>query len=138
MPRIFCLMRDRSLIRVPEEESATFRHRVSGPHLVGEKDGPDGLFRLHEVESGNGDTGVHFEHSAEPTVRLRATGSDGEPLIYIDGIRVAGRGVLGEISPDRVERVEIIKGPAAVALYGSAASAGVVQIFLKEASEPRE
>lgn len=54
----------------------------------------------------------------------------GEPLIYVDGIRLEGD--LSSISPDQVERIEILKGEAATAVYGPAGAAGVVQIKMKE------
>lgn len=53
-----------------------------------------------------------------------------EPLIYVDGIRLEGD--LSSISPDQVERIEILKGEAATAAYGPAGAAGVVQIMMKE------
>lgn len=76
------------------------------------------------------------------------------PVIYIDGIRVdtrgsewgssaggqttccafsggAGEDRLSDLSPDEIERVEVLKGPAAATLYGSEASGGVIQVFTK-------
>ena len=52
----------------------------------------------------------------------------GDPLIYIDGIRV---NEMPDLDPDAIERIEVLKGAAAAALYGEEASNGVVQIFLK-------
>lgn len=52
-----------------------------------------------------------------------------EPLIYVDGIRLEGD--LSSISPDQVERIEILKGEAATAAYGPRGAAGVVQITMK-------
>ena len=73
------------------------------------------------------------------TIRLRAT-ADGEalpdkqPLVYVDGVRMDGdRVVLDELDPDEIERVEVLKGGAARALYGEEASGGVIQIFKKPA-----
>ncbi|WP_201783275.1 TonB-dependent receptor plug domain-containing protein [Hymenobacter sp. AT01-02] len=40
-----------------------------------------------------------------------------------------------DISPNDVERIEVIKGAAAAAIYGSRASNGVVQIFTKRGKE---
>jgi TonB-linked SusC/RagA family outer membrane protein len=73
-----------------------------------------------------------------------------EPLIYVDGVRVnnafadAG-GVqavgidgryppsrINDINPDEIERIEIIKGPAAATLYGTEASNGVINIITKK------
>lgn len=74
------------------------------------------------------------------------------PLVFIDGVRVVSgpRGVaqapggttagaggqqlnaLNDINPDDIESIEIVKGPAASTLYGSDASAGVIQILTKK------
>jgi len=71
-----------------------------------------------------------------------------QPLLYVDGVRVnnntqagpkmaGGRqsNVLNDFDPDDIESIEIIKGPAAATLYGSEASAGVIQIITKRGSE---
>jgi TonB-linked SusC/RagA family outer membrane protein len=87
----------------------------------------------------------------EPKIRIRGTSSlsmTNQPLIYVDGIRVTGAGGfapgfasdlgspsgLANINFDSIERVEILKGPAAATLYGSQANAGVIQIFTKKGS----
>jgi len=69
---------------------------------------------------------------------------DNQPLIYIDGVRVdrsvrsevstGGQSLsrLNDINPQDIARVEIIKGAAATAMYGSEASSGVIQIFTKQ------
>ena len=84
-------------------------------------------------------------------LRIRGTSSlsqTNEPVVYVDGIRVdnaggfvgvgaGGGGVpsrLDDINPDAIERVEILKGAAAATLYGTQASAGVIQIFTKQGS----
>jgi len=70
------------------------------------------------------------------------------PLIYVDGTRVgsengafdgsgSGTGaatVLQSIQPQDIERIEVIKGSAASTLYGTDATAGVIQIFTKRGS----
>lgn len=81
------------------------------------------------------------------TVRLRGNNSVSQgnnPLIYVDGIRVRDTGgidmdeagemsqsPLGDINPDDIERIEVIKGAAASTLYGTEAAGGVIQIFTK-------
>lgn len=54
--------------------------------------------------------------------------------VYVNGVRVEDQTLGGArweaISLDQVERIEIVRGPAA-AVYGSDAVAGVVQIFTK-------
>jgi TonB-dependent starch-binding outer membrane protein SusC len=81
---------------------------------------------------------------------LRGAGSisqGNEPLIYVDGVRIdnsSAGGVSGtvttgaswsgldDINPDDIERVEVIRGAAAATLYGTEASAGVIQIFTRQ------
>jgi TonB-dependent SusC/RagA subfamily outer membrane receptor len=70
-----------------------------------------------------------------------------QPLIFVDGVRVnnsTADGVwtggsswtgLDDINPNDIERVEIVKGAAAASLYGTEASAGVVQIFTKKGKQ---
>jgi outer membrane receptor protein involved in Fe transport len=80
------------------------------------------------------------------TIRLRGVNSISQgnsPIIYLDGIRlsnahtptsVGGHGSvspLNDIDMTDVERVEIVKGPAATTLYGTEASGGVIQLFTK-------
>ena len=63
-----------------------------------------------------------------------------QPLIVVDGIRInaehrdsrrVATGRLNDISPEEIESIEVIKGPAAATLYGTEASAGVIQIITK-------
>ena len=87
-------------------------------------------------------------------IRLRGQSSvslSNHPLIYIDGVRMrsdplpdanppdrrGGRSgniavsPLDNINPNDIERIEVIKGSAATTLYGTEASAGVIQVFTK-------
>ena len=65
------------------------------------------------------------------------------PLLYVDGVRIADTEfptVLDMLSPADIESIEIIKAEVAEALYGSEATAGVIQIVTKtqaEADDPR-
>ncbi len=88
------------------------------------------------------------------SIRLRGNVSatqNNQPLIYIDGVRVKNDGFpkntfptgysgnsdntvyspLNDIDPGDIERIEVIKGPAATTLYGTEAASGVIQIFTK-------
>lgn len=59
--------------------------------------------------------------------------------VYIDGVRVDSQSTGGApweaIALGQVERIEIVRGPAA-AVYGSDAVAGVVQIFTRQGEGP--
>jgi TonB-dependent starch-binding outer membrane protein SusC len=82
------------------------------------------------------------------SMRLRGTSSitgGAEPLIIVDGViidnnadqqinlgyRSNASNRLADLDPNDIERIEILKGAAAAALYGSRANNGVVQIFTK-------
>lgn len=52
---------------------------------------------------------------------------------YIDGVvYAAGTDYLAMINRDDIERIEIVRGPAAATLYGSGASGGVMLIYTKK------
>jgi TonB-linked SusC/RagA family outer membrane protein len=82
---------------------------------------------------------------SSPSIRIRGTSSlslTNEPLIVVDGIRFdnsanpsnfsTGRlNLLSTMNPDEVESIDIIKGPSAAALYGTAAANGVIVIKTK-------
>jgi TonB-linked SusC/RagA family outer membrane protein len=83
-------------------------------------------------------------------IRIRGNASlsqGNEPVVYVDGVRVdrsttalnptGNSSRLDDINPEQIERVEILKGAAAATLYGSEASAGVIQIFTKRGSQGR-
>lgn len=104
-----------------------------------------------------------IQNSGDPaggiSVRLRGISSinaSSEPLYIVDGVIVnnattrvtntsgnydggnfvgtIGQNRLADINPADIERVEVLNGAAAAAIYGSRANAGVVQIFTKRGS----
>jgi vitamin B12 transporter len=70
------------------------------------------------------------------SIFMRGTNSD-HTLVLIDGVRVSsatsGGTSLNTISPEMIERIEIVQGPRA-ALWGSDAIGGVIQIFTRQLS----
>ena len=56
------------------------------------------------------------------------------PLFVIDGIP----GAANDVAPDNIESISVLKGPAAAALYGSRAQAGVVLITTKTGKGAKE
>ena len=55
-----------------------------------------------------------------------------EPLVIVDGMAIRGHGTsLGDINPDDIENMSVLKGAAASALYGQEASNGVIMITTK-------
>lgn len=71
-----------------------------------------------------------------PSIRLRGATSIADrqdPLIVVDGTIL--RGDLADLSSEDIERVEIAKGPATSALYGSEGAAGVILVYTRRGSE---
>lgn len=87
----------------------------------------------------NGTTGT------SQRIRIRGANSlslSNEPLVFLDGVQIesgfGGFGVggqepsrLNDINPNEIESIEIVKGPAASALYGATAANGVILITTK-------
>jgi TonB-dependent SusC/RagA subfamily outer membrane receptor len=88
------------------------------------------------------------------SIRLRGTGTllgSADPLYIVDGVIMNNdspellslggysQNRLVDLNPNDIERIEVVKGAAAAALYGSRANNGVVQIFTKRgrSGEPR-
>jgi iron complex outermembrane receptor protein len=53
------------------------------------------------------------------------------PKVYIDGIPVANPLLVSRITPEAVERIEVIRGPQGAALYGADAISGVTNIVTR-------
>jgi TonB-linked SusC/RagA family outer membrane protein len=104
-----------------------------------------------------------IQNSGDPaggiSVRLRGISSvlsASDPLFIVDGVIVnnatnrvtntsgnydgarfvgnIGQNRLADINPADIERIEVLNGAAAAAIYGSRANAGVIQIFTKRGS----
>ena len=55
------------------------------------------------------------------------------PVIYVDGVRLDdGESGLAGLDPERIDRIEVIKGEAARERYGKEAANGVILIFTKK------
>jgi TonB-linked SusC/RagA family outer membrane protein len=122
-----------------------------------------GITAIDQALQGRVTGAVISENSGQPgggiSIRLRGTNSilgGAEPLYVIDGVIVdnssealvslsgnAPRGNqalsnrMADFDPGDVERIEILKGAAAAALYGARANNGVIQIFTKRGQAGR-
>ena len=65
------------------------------------------------------------------TIRVRGitTLSTNDPLVIIDGVP----GNLGDVAPENVKDIQVLKDAASAAIYGSRAAAGVVLVTTKRA-----
>lgn len=94
-------------------------------------------------------TGTDGQVGSGSEIRIRGNSSlsqSNTPLIYIDGVRMendalsptdeagAASRALDGINPNDIDRIEVVKGPAATTLYGTEAAGGVIQIFTKRGS----
>ncbi len=78
-------------------------------------------------------------------IRIRGANSPflpNEPLVILDGVRIPAQGPqyastalngqlpsrLNDLSAEELESIEVLRGPAAAALYGTAAANGVIQL----------
>ena len=66
------------------------------------------------------------------------SGQNNEPLFIIDGMPMRGGGSsAGDINPNDIENMTVLKGAAASALYGSEAANGVILITTKSGKPDR-
>ena len=64
------------------------------------------------------------------------TAQSNEPLVIVDGMPIRGSGSsLGDLNPNDIENMSVLKGAAASALYGQEAANGVIMITTKKGKE---
>lgn len=95
-----------------------------------------------EPSSGNVGGGIRFNMRSAAGIN-----GDEQPLVFVDGIRVdnsqfrgspnnrvGGQGIsmLADLNPEDIENIEVLKGPAGAASYGTSGSNGVVLITTKK------
>jgi TonB-dependent starch-binding outer membrane protein SusC len=109
------------------------------------------VVNAQEILAGRASGVTFMSNSGQPgaggTIKIRGINTasqDANPLVYVDGVRIfndptragwnshAIVSPLQDIAPEDIERVEVVKGAAATTLYGTEASAGVIQIFTKK------
>ena len=79
--------------------------------------------------------------NASTQVIIRAISSmnpsqNNEPLMIVDGVAIRGQGSsLGDLNPNDIESMTVLKGAAASALYGQEAANGVIMITTKNGSK---
>ena len=113
----------------------------------------NGAIAVDQAISGKITGALVQQNSGDPaggiSIRLRGPSTvlgNSDPLYIVDGIIISNssnsndlvdlggtsQNRLVDLNPNDIERIEIIKGAAAAAIYGSRASNGVVQIFTKK------
>ena len=72
---------------------------------------------------------IRLRRKEEVAGTLNAAGP--KPLIIVDGVIMSDPDALSNLSPAKIESVEVIKGAAAEALYGDRAAGGVIRVTTK-------
>ncbi len=80
--------------------------------------------------SNNGSPGT------DPVVRIRGLGTTGDnsPLIVVDGVIVVG---LGDINPNDIESITVLKDASTTAVFGAQGSNGVIMVKTKNGQSGR-
>jgi TonB-linked SusC/RagA family outer membrane protein len=85
------------------------------------------------------------EAGSSQRIRIRGANSlslSNEPLLYVDGVLFSNNkggftlggqdySRLNDVNPEEIDNIEVLKGPAAAAIYGSSAANGVILITTK-------
>ena len=96
-------------------------------------------------------TGAGSSVGGSAKIRIRGVNglSGGDPLFVVDGTPISNSNFSGstsgsdfgnlaaDINPDDIDKISILKGPAASALYGNRAKNGVVLITLKKGAKSK-
>lgn len=130
-----CSAGDASARRLPRSEVEPFYVAVS----------PDGRWltyenRYRQVQvrpRGNEQLCVGTDGKARIVRRVAEVTVRSTPITFVDGVRVDGAFFMQSVNPDDIDNIEVIKGKAAVGLYGQAASEGVILIRLKQGRQRR-
>ena len=130
-----CSAGDASASRLPRSEVEPFYVAVS----------PDGRWltyenRYRQVQvrpRGNEQLCVGTDGKARIVRRVAEVTVRSTPITFVDGVRVDGAFFMQSVNPDDIDNIEVIKGKAAVGLYGQAASEGVILIRLKQGRQRR-
>lgn len=122
--------------------------------VSGEKVAEVGAIAVDQALAGKVAGALVQQNSGGPaggiSIRLRGVSTlagSSDPLYIVDGVIISNssselvdlggssQNRLVDINPNDIERIEVIKGAAAAAIYGSRANNGVVQIFTKRGSQ---
>ena len=116
---------------------AALQGKTAGAQISQNSGDPAGgiSVKLRGISTINGNTeplyiidGVIVDNSTTRVTNTDATYAGGN---FVGSV---GQNRLVDINPSDIERIEVLNGAAAAAIYGSRANAGVVQIFTKKGS----
>ena len=136
--KLECAAIDGSAVRLPMSEVEPFSVSISpdGRWLT-RSSNENGRIEVHVRPRGREQLCVGPDGKARifrrvPGVRVRPN-----PITFVDGVRVNDPFFLERLNPADIQNIEVMKGNAAVALYGEDAVLGVIRIRLKQARRRR-
>ena len=109
---------------------------AEGPHGLS-YGGDHAVLRYHlvHVQEARADRGrtqvrvIRTTPAATKSVRIVGSSLDVSPIVYIDGIRVES---VEDLTPEDIDRIDVLKGPKAVELYGEEGADGVIEVTTKK------
>ena len=133
-----------------QREIGTAVSRIDATEIIQMRAAPSLASALQGQVAGLMMTQSGPQAGSAPNIALRGRNSvaqGDDPLVYVDGVRMFARRTgtrqngndadfnpIAHIKAEDIERVEVVRGPAATTLYGTEASGGVIQIFTKRGS----
>jgi TonB-linked SusC/RagA family outer membrane protein len=136
-------------VGIEKEKLGVTIAKVSDNEIVNSDEG-NVISSLHGKVANVEITAASGEPGAEGYIRIRGVTTiegDNQPLIVVDGTPINNQSIAGQggrtagttnqnrasdLNPDDIESMEILKGAAASAIYGSRAASGVVLITTKK------
>ncbi|WP_187696385.1 TonB-dependent receptor domain-containing protein [Xanthovirga aplysinae] len=137
----------------PKEQIATSYNQINAEELAEEQsfnnmadvlNGRSGAMQTFGV-NGKVGSGIRFNTRASATFSLNR-----DPLVFVDGVRMNTSNIndvgssaqetlagLNDLNLNNIASIEVLKGPAAAASYGSEASNGVILIRTKKGTGER-
>ncbi|GAB2555417.1 SusC/RagA family TonB-linked outer membrane protein [Spirosoma aerophilum] len=142
-----------------DKRSLSYATQQVNGDRISQRGEPNVLNALQGKVSGVQITGASGEAGASTNINIRGIQSftgNNQPLFVVDGIPISNsvdrtnlgpNGTLGgpqssnralDIAPENIESLNVLKGPAAAALYGSRAASGVIVITTKSGKNAKK
>ena len=95
----------------------------------------DGSAAAPSLETANADLSISNNAAVNQSIQIRSNigAEEPSPLVIVDGVIMGPTSdfKLEDLNPDTIERIEVLKGESAKALYGERAAGGIINIYLK-------
>jgi TonB-dependent SusC/RagA subfamily outer membrane receptor len=125
-----------------QDEFKTWAKKNERDIKIQEASGSDGIIAIEGKDDKNNSISVfQTATSGKNTLKIRESAEDNsfvfvqseqneKPLIVIDG-KIQENKEIGDLAPDNIASLNILKGPAAASKYGNKATSGVIEVTTK-------